>query len=96
MSNILDWTSAALKKKADLAALDGNVVLAKLLDNCLEMYEDGLILLTWESGEPYLILTERGVAEIDTVNAMMGSNFSADDYIIETEADIAFEEWEDE
>ena len=33
MSNILDWTAAALKKKADHAALTNNLILAKMLDD---------------------------------------------------------------
>ena len=96
MSNVLDWTVAALKKKASDAALDGNIVLAKLLDNCREMYKDGWIILTWESGEPYLTLTNLGVTKIDEVNEMMGSNFNPDDYILDGESEIVFEEWDDE
>jgi len=95
MSNILDWTTAALKKKADAAALSGNVMLAKLLDNCIEMYEEGLVILSWEGGEPYLTLTENGIEEIDRINAAMGSNFCVEDYTTEG-TDIDFEEWEDE
>ena len=96
MSNVLDWTVAALKRKADDAALDGNIVLAKLLDNCREMYLDGWIILTWESGEPYLTLTNLGVNKIDEINDIMGSNFSPDDYIVDGESEIVFEEWDDE
>ena len=95
MDNVLDWTMAALKKKADAAAIDGNIVLAKLLDNCAEMYEEGLIILTWEGGEPYLTLTNLGVAHIDKVNSLMGSDFRVDDYVVE-DIDVNFEEWEDE
>ena len=90
MSNILDWTKAALKKKADAAALDGNILLTNVLDNCIEMYEEGLILLTWESGEPYLTLTDEGVRQIERVNEMMGSEFLADDYVIE-DVEVVFE-----
>lgn len=87
-TNVADWTIAALKRKADKAAVDGNVVLAKLYDNCLEMYEKGLIALSWESGEPYLTLTEDGVKNIDEVNEAMGTEFVVSEYIIE--------EWEEE
>jgi len=100
MSNILDWTLAALKKKADSAASNNNLTLAKLLDNCAEMYIDGLVLLAWEEGEPYIILTDKGISQIDKVNSLMGTQFKADDYIVtdrtKSESNIFFEEWEDE
>ena len=86
--NIADWTSAALRKKADKAATEGNIVLAKLYDNCLEMYEKGLITLSWESGEPYLTLTDEGVKNIEEVNEAMGTEFVVSEYIIE--------DWEDD
>ena len=98
MPNVLDWTTAALKKKANEAAQDGDLDLAKLLDNCAELYEEGLIILSWESGEPYLTLTDIGILNIDKVNAKMGSEFEIEDYIVDDLGDLSddIEEREDE
>ena len=101
MSNILDWTTAALKRKADQAALTNNLVLANILDNCIDMYREGLITLTWEGGEPYMTLTDEGVSQIEKINSVMGTRFRSDDYPGqadggEPEHDVFLEEWEDE
>ena len=96
MPNVLDWTVAALKKKAGEAAQANNLALAKLLDNCAEMYIDGLILLTWEGGDPYVTLTDEGISQIDKVNNLMGTEFQPEEFIADDENTIVFEEWEDD
>jgi hypothetical protein len=88
MSNVLDWTAVALKKKANEAAQDGDFALAALLDNCLELYREGLIILTWESGEPYIALTDTGILNIGKVNAKMGLELEIEEYVIDDIDDI--------
>jgi hypothetical protein len=54
---IIDWTIYALDRFAGECYRKGDVDEAALVDTTIQLYEDGLVAVTWEDGKPVYSLT---------------------------------------
>lgn len=56
-AQVFDWTVYALDKFAGKCYRNGDVASAELVDHTIQLYEDGLIAVRWENGQPIYSLT---------------------------------------
>lgn len=56
-AKVIDWTVYALDRFAGDCYRKGDIAEAALVDHTIQLYEDGLIDVRWESGQPIYTLT---------------------------------------
>lgn len=56
-SKIIDWTVYALDRFAGECYRKGDLSEAALVDHTIQLYEEGLVSIKWENGQPVYSLT---------------------------------------
>lgn len=56
-AKVIDWTVYALDRFAGECYRKGDVSEAALVDQTIHLYEEGLVAVRWESGQPIYSLT---------------------------------------
>ena len=66
-AKIIDWTVYALDRFAGECYRKGDLSEAALIDHTIQLYEDGLITVKWENGQPIYSLTSEAKIIMDVM-----------------------------
>jgi len=66
-AKIIDWTVYALDRFAGECYRKGDLSEAALVDHTIQLYEDGLISVKWENGQPIYSLTSEAKIIMDVM-----------------------------
>lgn len=75
---IIDWTIHALGRFAGECYRKGDVDEAALVDTTIQLYEDGLVAVTWEDGKPVYSLTPEAKIIMDVMKGTPEENIIDD------------------
>ena len=66
-AQVIDWTIYALDKFAGDCYRKGDVAEAALVDHTIQLYEEGLVAVRWEDGQPIYSLTPEAKIIMDVM-----------------------------
>jgi len=77
-AKIIDWTVYALDRFAGECYRKGDLSEAALVDHTIQLYEDGLISVRWENGQPIYSLTSEAKIIMDVMKGTPEANIIDD------------------